>query len=86
LARAVYESQALEALVSCLQEFDPGCKESALFALGYIARHNAGISHFIIIMKMLELAQAVVDAGAVPLTVLCLQEPEVLNYFILIIL
>jgi hypothetical protein len=28
--------------VSCLQEFDPGCKESALFALGYIARHNAG--------------------------------------------
>lgn len=64
LARAVYENQALEALVSCLQEFDPGCKESALFALGYIARHNA------------ELAQAVVDAGAVPLTVLCLQEPE----------
>jgi Armadillo/beta-catenin-like repeat len=30
----------------------------------YIARHNA------------ELAQAVVDAGAVPLLVLCVQEPE----------
>jgi hypothetical protein len=49
LARAVYESQALEALVSCLQEFDPGCKESALFALGYIARHNAGSDSFIFV-------------------------------------
>ena len=26
----------------CLEEFDPGVKESAAWALGYIARHNAG--------------------------------------------
>lgn len=36
-------------------------KEAAAWALGYIARHNT------------ELAQAVVDAGAVPLLVLCIQ-------------
>lgn len=33
---------ALDALVICLEEFDPGVKESAAWALGYIARHNAG--------------------------------------------
>lgn len=33
---------ALEALVICLEEFDPGVKESAAWALGYIARHNTG--------------------------------------------
>lgn len=47
--------------MACLEEFDPGVKEAAAWALGYIARHNA------------ELAQAVVDAGAVPLLVLCIQ-------------
>lgn len=39
-------------------------KEGAAWALGYIARHNQA------------LAQSVVDAGAIPLLVLCLQEPE----------
>jgi len=48
--------------VGCLEEFDPGVKEAAAWALGYIARHNG------------ELAQTVVDAGAVPLLVLCVQE------------
>ena len=47
-----------------MEEFDPGVKEGAAWALGYIARHNA------------ELAQSVVDSGAVPLLVLCIQEPE----------
>ena len=28
-------------LVQCLEEFDPGVKESAAWALGYIAGHNA---------------------------------------------
>ncbi|KAK3717521.1 hypothetical protein QZH41_013787, partial [Actinostola sp. cb2023] len=64
LPDAVVDSGALDALVICLEEFDPGVKESAGWALGYIARHNA------------ELSQAVVDAGAVPLLVLCIQEPE----------
>ena len=63
-SQAVVDSGALDALVGCLEEFDPGVKESAAWALGYIARHNG------------ELAQTVVDAGAVPLLVLCIQEPE----------
>jgi 3-methyladenine DNA glycosylase AlkD len=47
-----------------LEEFDPSVKEAAAWALGYVARHTK------------ELAQAVVDSGAVPLLVLCFQEPE----------
>ena len=65
LAQAVVDSGALEALVMCLEEFDPSVKESAAWALGYIASHTA------------DLAQAVVDAGSVPLLVLCIQEPEI---------
>ena len=42
LAQSVVDCGALEALVICLEEFDPGVKESAAWALGYIARHNAG--------------------------------------------
>ena len=29
-------------MVICLEEFDPGVKEAAAWALGYIARHNGG--------------------------------------------
>merc|ERR1712176_1456750 len=54
-AQAVVDSGALEALVACLEEFDPSVKEAAAWALGYIARHTK------------ELAQTVVDAGAVSL-------------------
>ncbi len=34
---------ALDALVICLEEFDPGVKEAAAWALGYVARHDTGI-------------------------------------------
>ena len=51
--------------MTCLEEFDPDVKEQASWALGYIAAHNA------------ELAQQVVAAGALPLLVLCVQEPEI---------
>ena len=65
LAKAVVETPgALDALVTCLSDFDPSVKEASAWALGYIARHNA------------ELAQHVVDNGAIPHLVLCLQEPE----------
>ena len=37
----------MDALVICLEEFDPGVKEAAAWALGYIARHNAGIYFFL---------------------------------------
>jgi hypothetical protein len=65
LAQAVVDAGSLEALVLCLEEFDPSVKEAAAWALGYIASHTAA------------LAQAVVDAGTLPLLVLCLQEPEI---------
>lgn len=85
LAQSVVDSGALNALVSCLEEFDPGVKEAAAWAVGYIARHSGGkpsptrhnLTHQLIkISKKIDLAQAVVDAGAVPLLVLCVQEPE----------
>ena len=41
LAQSVVDCGALDALVICLEEFDLGVKESAAWALGYIARHNA---------------------------------------------
>ena len=49
LAQNVVDCGALDALVICLEEFDPGVKESAAWALGYIARHNGGV--FIIMCK-----------------------------------
>ena len=42
LAQAVVDVGALTSLCQCLEEFDPGVKEAAAWALGYIARHNAG--------------------------------------------
>ena len=52
--QAVIDSGALDSLVTCLEEFDPGVKEAAAWTLGYIAGHNA------------ELAQQIVDAGKRP--------------------
>ena len=46
LACAVVECGGLNALVICLEDFDPGVKEAAAWAIGYIARHNAGILIF----------------------------------------
>ena len=53
LAQNVVDSGALDALVICLEEFDPGVKESAAWALGYIARHNAGRSKVTFITSVL---------------------------------
>lgn len=41
LAQAVVESGALDCMVTCLEDFDPGVKEEAAWALGYIAAHSA---------------------------------------------
>ena len=43
-AQAVVDSGALDSLVQCLEEFDPGVKESAAWALGYVAGHNADLA------------------------------------------
>jgi len=40
----VVESGALDALVACLEEFDPSVKESAVWALGFIASHTAELA------------------------------------------
>jgi len=40
------ESGAVVSLVHCLEEFDPGVKEAAAWALGYIARHSPGKTPF----------------------------------------
>jgi HEAT repeat protein len=64
LAQAVVDAGAIEALVDCLSQFDTGVKESAAWAIGNIAKHNA------------ELAQCVVDQDAVPVLLLCIKEPE----------
>jgi Armadillo/beta-catenin-like repeat len=40
LATAVADCGALDAMVTCLEDFDPGVKEGAAWALGYIAAHN----------------------------------------------
>lgn len=87
LAQAVVDSGALDALVPCLEEFDPSVKESAAWALGYIAGHTGGLCPRPRLAPGAdrpdsppppsELAQAVVDAGAIPLLVLCIQEPEI---------
>lgn len=39
LAKAVVDSGALDALVVCLEEFDPSVKEAAAYALSYIAKY-----------------------------------------------
>ena len=40
--QSVVDSGALEGLVICLEEFNPGVKEASAWAMGYIARHNGG--------------------------------------------
>lgn len=53
LASIVVYNDGLQTIVRCLEDFDPGVKEAAAWALGYIARHNKN------------LAQAAVDAGKI---------------------
>ena len=38
LSKAVVNSGALDSLSICVEEFDPGVKESAAWALAYIAK------------------------------------------------
>jgi Armadillo/beta-catenin-like repeat len=40
LAQCLVDCGAVEALVACLEEFDPGVKEAASWCLGYIASHT----------------------------------------------
>jgi len=44
LAQNVVDSGALDALVVCLEEFDPSVKEAAAWALSNIAKHSAELA------------------------------------------
>jgi len=57
LALIVVHNDGLQTIVKCLEDFDPGIKEAAAWALGYIARHNKN------------LAQAAVDASKIIINV-----------------
>lgn len=43
----VKECRGLDAILSCIKDFDPMVRESALQAIGSIARQDARISQFI---------------------------------------
>lgn len=60
LALIVVHNDGLQSIIECLEDFDPGVKEAAAWALGYIARHNKS------------LAQAAVDAGKIILIIISL--------------
>lgn len=49
LSKAIISSGALDSLVICVEEFDPGVKESAAWALSYIAKY---ISYYIGTMRV----------------------------------
>ena len=40
MVQAVVDCGALDSLVTCLEEFDPGVKEAASWTLGYVAGHS----------------------------------------------
>ena len=52
LAQSVVDCGALDSLVICLEEFDPTVKEAAAWALGYIARHNGGLSLLLLFLLL----------------------------------
>lgn len=67
LSREIISAGALVALNACLEEFDPGVKESAAWALGYLASH----------VSAPDLALGLIESGTVSLLVMCIQEPEI---------
>jgi hypothetical protein len=54
LSQAVVDSNALEMLVPCLEEFDPTVKEAAAWAIGYIAQHTPGKCSFHFTLRISE--------------------------------
>ena len=56
------DSNALETLVPCLEEFDPTVKEAASWAIGYIAQHTPGTATYHLYPVILTMA--LIDVGA----------------------
>ena len=51
------DSNALETLVPCLEEFDPTVKEAASWAIGYIAQHTPGLFLEFSVLQVFYLSQ-----------------------------
>ena len=66
LAEAISTKPAIDFLVNCLEEYDPSVKSAAVWALGYIAKHNEKLA-----------SKVVNDNKAISYLILCLQEPEI---------
>ncbi len=65
LAQCVIDAGALDALVACLEDFDPNVKEGAAYALACVAKHANP-----------SLAEEVAKAGAIEQLSLCIEDPE----------
>lgn len=48
LLQAVVDCGALDSLVTCLEEFDPGVKEAASWTLGYVAGHSPELAQQVV--------------------------------------
>ncbi|PSN52093.1 Sperm-associated antigen 6 [Blattella germanica] len=84
MAQVTVQSGGLEAMVVCLEDFDPGVKEAAAWALGYVGRHNRNLGQARQVLAALasiakhsvELAESVVEAEIFPDVLIHLAHPD----------
>ena len=62
--QAVVDCGALDSLVTCLEEFDPGVKEAASWTLGYVAGHSPELAQQVPILPSLMALLTVITAAA----------------------
>lgn len=48
MSSIIIQGGGLEAMVISMEDFDPGVKESAAWAIGYVARHNSGLAQIVV--------------------------------------
>lgn len=53
MVQAVVDCGALDSLVTCLEEFDPGVKEAASWTLGYVASHSPELAQQVRFLTLL---------------------------------
>ena len=58
VSQAVVDCGALESLVTCLEEFDPGVKEAASWTLGYVAGHSPELAQQVSLPKNISLCHS----------------------------
>lgn len=80
LVRVVYETRRADLKCRCQgTKVHPPLSPSCCICQGekWLAQGSVTHTHLITFIGPTELSQAVVDAGAIPLLVLCIQEPEI---------